>query len=111
MNFGQTCHAGTRIYVHEDVYDKFLSAYTSRMSQIKVGDNFAKDTQQGPQNSKMQYEKILSYIEIGKKEGATVHLGGKASPAGKDGGYYIEPTIFTDVKPDMKVSILSDETI
>lgn len=103
MNFGQTCHAGTRIYVHEEVYDKFLSAYTTRMSQIKVGDNFSADVQQGPQNSKMQYEKILGYIESGKKEGATVHLGGNASSAGKDGGYYIEPTIFTDVKPGMKV--------
>jgi aldehyde dehydrogenase (NAD+) len=102
MNFGQTCHAGTRIYVHEDVYDKFLSAYTARMSQIKVGDNFSPDTQQSPQNSKMQYEKILGYIESGKAEGATVHLGGNASSAAENGGYYIEPTIFTDVKPDRR---------
>lgn len=106
MNFGQTCHAGTRIYVHEDVYDKFLSAYTARMSQVKVGDNFSKDTHQGPQNSKMQYEKILKYIESGKKEGATVHLGGNVSKAGSGGGYFIEPTIFTDVTPDMQVCIL-----
>ena len=106
MNFGQTCHAGTRIYVHEDVYDSFLSAYTARMSKIKVGDNFSKDTDQGPQNSKIQYDKVLGYIESGKAEGAKVHLGGNSSPAGKDGGYYIEPTIFTDVKPDMKVCTL-----
>lgn len=103
MNFGQTCHAGTRIYVHEDVYDKFVEAYTARMKKIKVGDNFDPSVDQGPQNSKMQYEKILGYIEAGKKEGATVHLGGNVAQTGSDGGYYIEPTIFTNVKPEMKV--------
>ncbi len=103
MNHGQTCHAGTRIYVHEDVYDEFLSAYTARMSKVQVGDNFSESTHQGPQNSKMQYEKILGYIESGKSEGATVHLGGNISNSGVQGGYFIEPTIFTDVKPDMKV--------
>jgi aldehyde dehydrogenase (NAD+) len=103
MNFGQTCHAGTRIYVHEDVYDKFVEAYTARMARIKVGDNFDSTVDQGPQNSKMQYDKILGYIESGKSEGATVHLGGKAAKTGVQGGYYIEPTIFTNVKPDMKV--------
>lgn len=102
MNFGQTCHAGTRIYVHEDVYDKFVDAYTARMAKMKVGDNFDPSVDQGPQNSKMQYEKILGHIESGKQEGATVHLGGKPA-SGPEGGYYIEPTIFTNVKPEMKV--------
>lgn len=105
MNFGQTCHAGTRIYVHEDVHDQFVAAYTKRMSSLKVGDNFDESVDQGPQNSKMQYEKILGYIQSGKDEGATVSLGGKvAEVAGRGGkGYYIQPTIFTNVKPDMKV--------
>lgn len=101
MNFGQTCHAGTRIYVHEDVYDQFLEAYTTKMKSITVGDNFDKENAQGPQNSKMQYDKILGYIDAGKKEGATLHLGGNAKKQGK--GYFIEPTIFTNVKPDMKI--------
>lgn len=104
MNYGQTCHAGTRIYVHEDVYDKFIAAYTEKMSSIKVGDNFDRSVDQGPQNSKMQFDKILGYIEMGKEEGATCHLGGKVAKVGKEGGYYIEPTIFTDVKPDMTAS-------
>jgi aldehyde dehydrogenase (NAD+) len=103
MNFGQTCHAGTRIYVHEDVYDEFVDQFSQRMASLKVGDNFDPDTDQGPQNSKMQYEKILGYIESGKQDGATVHLGGKPAQCGLRGGYYIEPTIFTNVKPDMKV--------
>lgn len=103
MNFGQTCHAGTRIYVHENVYDDFLEKFTERMAKVKVGDNFDPKTDQGPQNSRMQYERILKYIESGKEEGATVQLGGNASTAGLEGGYYIEPTIFTNVRPEMKV--------
>ncbi|CAK4033512.1 Aldehyde dehydrogenase [Lecanosticta acicola] len=101
MNFGQTCHAGTRIYVHEDVYDKFLEAYTAKMKAITVGDNFDDKNSQGPQNSQVQFDKISSYLKLGKDEGATVHLGGNAKQT--DGGYYIEPTIFTDVQPDMKI--------
>lgn len=103
MNFGQTCHAGTRIYVHEDVYDEFVERYTARMSNIKVGDNFDPSVDQGPQNSRIQYEKILGYIEAGKQEGAMVHLGGAADAAAENGGYYIQPTIFTNVTPEMKV--------
>lgn len=100
MNFGQTCHAGTRIYVHEDIYDQFLERYTAKMKAITVGDNFG-DSAQGPQNSQMQYDKISSYLEQGKNEGATVHLGG--NPKKTDGGYFIEPTIFTNVTPQMKI--------
>ena len=100
MNSGQTCHAGTRIYVHEDIYDEFVVAFTARLKSIRIGDNFDDTVDQGPQNSKMQFEKILSYIESGKSEGATLHLGGK--PASEK-GYFIEPTIFTDVKPHMKI--------
>lgn len=102
MNFGQTCHAGTRIYVHEDVYDEFLEAYTAKMKAITVGDNQDKNNDQGPQNSKMQYEKILGYIDAGKSEGATLHLGGNKVQSA-NGGYFIQPTIFTDVKPHMKI--------
>ncbi|KAL4957588.1 aldehyde dehydrogenase domain-containing protein [Aspergillus filifer] len=102
MNFGQTCHAGTRIYVHEDVYDEFLAKFTQTMSQLNVGHPFDKSTNQGPQNSQMQYDKILGYIDSGIQEGATVHLGGKAIDKGS-GGYYIQPTIFTNVRPEMKI--------
>ena len=102
MNFGQTCHAGTRIYVHESIYERFLTAYTERMKSIKVGKPFEVGVDQGPMNSKMQYDKIRSYIESGINEGATVHLGGK--PSENQQGYHIQPTIFTNVKPNMKVS-------
>lgn len=107
MNYGQTCHAGTRIYVHEDVHDRFVDACAARMGSLKVGDNFDPSVDQGPQNSQMQYDKTLGYIQSGRDEGATVRLGGKVAQVdGQDGGYYIEPTIFTDVKPDMKVSLV-----
>ncbi|CAK7202674.1 hypothetical protein SEUCBS139899_005400 [Sporothrix eucalyptigena] len=104
MNFGQTCHAGTRLYVHADVYDAFLEKFTARMAALKVGDNFDKSVDQGPVNSKMQYDKILGYIESGRQEGATVHLGGEAAKTSSGSGYYVEPTIFTNVKPDMTIS-------
>ncbi len=70
------------------------------MSQNKIGGQFEPGVNHGPANSKMQYEKVLSYIEEGVKEGATLHYGGK--PVGEN-GYFIGPTIFTDVKPSMKV--------
>ncbi|CAH0028731.1 unnamed protein product, partial [Clonostachys rhizophaga] len=79
--------------------DEFQILKTSRhfrMSKLKVGDNFDSTTDQGPQNSMM-------HIESGKQEGATVHLGGRVSKTGQSGGYYIEPTIFTNVKPGMKI--------
>lgn len=91
MNYGQTCHAGTRIYVHEDIYDEFLSAYTEKMKKIRVGDNFGEKTDQGPHNSKVQYDKIMQYIEQGKKEGATLHMGGD-SGGGKN-GYYVNVSV------------------
>ena len=102
MNYGQTCHAGTRIYVHEDIYDRFTELFTARMKEVTVGDNFDDNTDQGLQNSKLQHDKIIGYLEAGRKEGATVALGGKAHEAA-GGGYFIQPTIFTNVTPEMKI--------
>ena len=103
-NYGQTCHAGTRIYVHEDIYDKFCELFTARLKKVKVGDNFDSSTDQGPQNSKIQHDKIKSYLDIGKQEGATVALGGEAhGDADGSNGYWIQPTIFTNVKPSMRI--------
>ncbi|KAL5340968.1 Aldehyde/histidinol dehydrogenase [Aspergillus crustosus] len=93
---------GTRVYVHEDIYDEFLARFTKTMSELTVGHPFNKETTQGPQNNQMQYDKILGYIESGIEEGATLHLGGKGVNKGT-GGYYIQPTIFTDVTPEMKI--------
>lgn len=70
------------------------------LQQSRVGDNFDEATDQGPQNSKLQFDRIVNYIESGKREGATLHLGGKCL---FQKGYRIEPTIFTNVKPNMKI--------
>ncbi|KEZ38593.1 Aldehyde dehydrogenase [Scedosporium apiospermum] len=100
FNHGQCCCAGSRIYVQEGIYDKFLAAFKKRAAENKVGDPFDEETFQGPQVSKVQYDRIMGYIESGKKEGATLETGG-----GRHGskGYFIQPTIFSNVRPDMKI--------
>lgn len=99
-NHGQCCCAGSRIFVQAGIYDEFLKKFTEKAKSIKVGDPFHKATSQGPQVSQIQFDRIMGYIESGKKEGATIHLGGER--VGKE-GYFIEPTIFTDTKPEMKI--------
>ncbi|KAH6676124.1 aldehyde dehydrogenase [Plectosphaerella plurivora] len=99
-NHGQCCCAGTRIYVQEGIYDKFLEAFKKRAEQNKVGDPFHPETFQGPQVSQLQFDRIMGYIDAGKAEGATVETGGGRHG---DKGYFIQPTIFSNVKPEMKI--------
>ncbi|KAJ7087922.1 aldehyde dehydrogenase [Mycena belliarum] len=99
-NHGQACCAGSRIFVQEGIYDKFLAEFTKKTASINVGDPFAPGVDQGPQVSQLQYDRIMGYIESGKSEGATVHLGGERH--GTE-GYFIKPTIFTDTTPEMKI--------
>ncbi|KAL9102138.1 MAG: hypothetical protein Q9163_002669 [Psora crenata] len=99
-NHGQSCCAGSRIYVQEGIYDKFLEAFKKRAAANKVGDPFAPDTFQGPQVSQLQYDRIMGYIDAGKKEGAKVEIGGERH--GNE-GYFIQPTIFSGVSEDMKI--------
>ncbi|KAI9722060.1 MAG: Aldehyde dehydrogenase [Candelaria pacifica] len=100
FNHGQCCCAGSRIYVQEGIYDKFVERFKERAAANKVGDPFAQDTFQGPQVSQLQYDRIMSYIDEGKKEGAKVEIGGERH--GKE-GYFIQPTIFSNVSEDMKI--------
>jgi aldehyde dehydrogenase (NAD+) len=99
-NHGQCCCAGTRIFVHEDIYDKFLEAFKKRALANKVGDPFLDETFQGPQVSQLQYDRIMGYIKAGKEEGATIEIGGERHG---DKGYFIQPTIFSNVRNDMKI--------
>lgn len=101
FNMGQCCCAGTRVYVHEKIYDKFIEKSAARTKQRVVGNPFDSNTEQGPQIDEEQMIKILGYIESGKKEGASLVTGGKRV-GGK--GYFIEPTIFSDVKDDMTIA-------
>ncbi|KAI6040401.1 aldehyde dehydrogenase [Pisolithus marmoratus] len=100
FNQGQCCIAGSRIFVQEGIYDEFLKRFTEKSRSIKIGDPFAADTFQGPQVSKIQYDRIMEYIESGKKDGAKVHIGGERH--GSE-GYFIQPTIFLDTNPDMRI--------
>lgn len=100
FNHGQCCCAGSRIYVQSGIYDKFVERFKARALANKVGDPFAADTFQGPQVSQLQYDRIMGYIQEGKKAGATVVTGGERHG---DKGYFIKPTIFSDVTADMKI--------
>ncbi|KAJ7606683.1 aldehyde dehydrogenase domain-containing protein [Roridomyces roridus] len=99
-NHGQACCAGSRIFVQAGIYDEFLKRFTAKAQSIQVGDPFAPGIDQGPQVSQIQYDRIMSYIDSGKQEGATVHTGGERH--GTE-GFFIKPTIFTDVTPEMKI--------
>jgi len=100
FNHGQCCCAGSRVYVQEGIYDKFMEAFKARAQKNKVGDPFAADTFQGPQVSQVQYDRIMNYIKIGKEEGAKVEIGGERVG---DKGYFIQPTIFSNVSSNMKI--------
>ncbi|KAI9790929.1 MAG: aldehyde dehydrogenase (NAD(P)(+)) ald5 [Peltula sp. TS41687] len=100
FNHGQCCTAGSRVYVQEGIYDKFVERFKERAQANKLGDPFAQDTFQGPQVSQVQFDRIMSYIDEGKKAGAKVEIGGDRH--GKE-GYFIQPTIFSQVSDDMKI--------
>ncbi|MEA3030107.1 MAG: phenylacetaldehyde dehydrogenase [Sphingomonadales bacterium] len=99
-NSGQVCIAGSRLFAHKDIFDSLIEAVASNAAQWKVGPSLAPDTRMGPLVSTEQHERVLSYIEQGRKAGATVLHGGDA-PGGD--GYFVNPTILVDVKPDMAV--------
>lgn len=101
FNHGQCCCAGSRLLVQEGIYDKFIARFKERAAKNQLGNPFEADTFQGPQVSQLQFDRIMEYISHGKKEGATVAVGGERH--GTE-GYFIQPTVFTDVTPDMKIA-------
>jgi aldehyde dehydrogenase (NAD+) len=101
LNQGQCCIAGSRLFVHEKIYDEFVARSVEASKKRKVGDPFANDTDQGPQVDNDQFKKILGYIEAGKKEGAKLLTGGKRVG---NKGFFVEPTVFSDVKDDMTIA-------
>lgn len=106
FNQGQVCCAGSRLFVEEKVKEEFLGRLKERASRINVGDPMDKSTQMGPQVSEEQLSRIKSYVDIAQKEGATMLAGGE-SPALEGAfqkGYFFQPTIFSDVKNQMRVA-------
>ncbi|XP_031345333.1 retinal dehydrogenase 1-like [Photinus pyralis] len=100
-NHGQNCCAGSRTYVQAGIYDEFVKKAAEKAKRTKVGDPFAEDTVQGPQVNQEMLDKVLRLIESGKKEGAHLQTGGCRK--GNE-GYFVEPTVFSDVKDDMTIA-------
>jgi len=100
-NHGQNCCAGSRTFVHEDIYDEFVSKATEQALQRTVGDPYESSTMQGPQIDEAQYKKILRLIDTGKQEGATLSCGGSKHG---DTGYFVQPTVFSNVTDNMTIA-------
>ncbi len=101
FNHGQCCCAGSRLYAHKKIFDKVLEGVTAEAKKIKVGPGLDPSTNMGPLVSDEQFRRVTGYIDSGVKEGAKMVTGGK-KPGG-NGGYFVEPTVFTNTKPNMKV--------
>eukprot|EP00922_Rhytidocystis_sp_ex-Travisia-forbesii_P054078 GHVS01080227.1.p1 GENE.GHVS01080227.1~~GHVS01080227.1.p1 ORF type:complete len:556 (+),score=73.11 GHVS01080227.1:75-1670(+) len=100
FNMGQCCIASSRIFVQESVYDKFVEKCVVRAKQANMSSPNDMNCTHGPQVDKIQFDKIMGFIEIGKKEGAKCQTGGQKKQ-GK--GFYVEPTVFSEVKDEMKI--------
>ncbi|MEX0642532.1 MAG: aldehyde dehydrogenase family protein [Pirellulales bacterium] len=101
FNQGQCCCAGSRLYVEERVHDEVIDRVKDKNKDRKVGDPFDPETQQGPQVDQAQFDKILKYVDIGKKDGASCVTGGKRVGTK---GYFVEPTLFTGVTDNMRIA-------
>ncbi len=102
---GQVCIAGSRLFLHKDIKDRFLDALVERIKSVKVGDTFDESTQMGPLVSREQLDRVLNYIDIGKQEGAELLVGGeRIEENGLGDGYYVEPTVFTGVDNKMRIA-------
>ena len=102
---GQTCVAGSRALIHRSIHDEFVERFLKIASTARMGDPLEETTQVGPITTQPQYQKVLSYIDIAKQQGAKCVLGG--GPAQRPelgGGWFVEPTVFTGVKPDMRIA-------
>ncbi|RDK07202.1 aldehyde dehydrogenase family protein [Cupriavidus lacunae] len=108
MNFlwqGQSCGSTSRLLVHDSIYDQFVEAVAARVARIRLGDPQSAETDMGAINSQAQYQRVLDYVEIARRDGARLVTGGKR-PAGEPfkRGYWIEPTVFADVTPQMRIA-------
>jgi aldehyde dehydrogenase (NAD+) len=101
LNQGQCCCAGSRLFVEDRIHGEFVDRVVAQSKARRVGDPFDPATQQGPQVDKAQFDKIMGYIATGKAEGATCAAGGKRVG---DRGFFIEPTVFTNVKDEMTIA-------
>jgi acyl-CoA reductase-like NAD-dependent aldehyde dehydrogenase len=105
FNKGEVCYAGSRVFVHKTVREELLDKVKRLFAKVRQGDPTDPETRLGAQSSKMQYDQILKYIEIGKGEGATPIIGGgPATIAGFESGLFIQPTLFENVRNNMRIA-------
>jgi betaine-aldehyde dehydrogenase len=102
LNQGQMCTAMSRIFIEDDIYDKFIEKFLDRVKRIRLGDGLNYQTQMGPLISYAQRKKVLSYVEKAKQEGAKLLYGGKV-PDNLKKGFFFEPTVFCEVEPHMSI--------
>ncbi len=102
---GQVCSNGTRVFVHRKLHDRFVERLVERTKSIRIGDPLDPETQMGPLISAAQHQKVLDYIRVGREEGASLaHGGAVPSLQGFERGFFVEPTIFTDVRDEMRIA-------
>ncbi|TPI40652.1 betaine-aldehyde dehydrogenase [Mesorhizobium sp. B3-1-6] len=102
---GQICSNGTRVFVQRGLHDRFVERLVERTKKIRIGDPLDPETQMGPLVNRAQQDKVVSYIEAGKQEGASLACGGNVpSLQGFDGGFFIEPTVFSGVTDTMRIA-------
>jgi len=104
FNQGQVCTAGSRLFVHTSVYDQVVSGLTDAASKMKLGQGIDPATELGPVVSQEQLERVTSYIEIGRREGATPTAGGERATGDLAQGYFVQPTVFDQVRDDMTIA-------
>jgi len=103
FNQGEVCCAGTRLFVEQKMHDEFAHTLAKHASSMKVGNGLDPETRIGPLVSQEQYERVTGYLEVGKKEGAKPITGGEPAK-GLGRGYFVQPTVFTGVKNDMRIA-------
>jgi len=104
FNQGQVCCAGSRTFIHESIYDEVIERMADYASKVKVGHGMSESTEMGPLVSEEQYNRVHGYIKAGTAEGAKVSAGGQGYQDGDlSKGYFCQPTVFTDIKNDMKI--------
>ncbi len=104
-NKGEVCSAGSRLLLHQDIHDQFLDKLVEKARAMRVGDPLDPKTEMGAQISKTQLDRILGYIQSGKEQGAKLLCGGERDTEGeKAKGFFMKPTVFADVKPEMKIA-------
>jgi len=103
-NTGQVCNAGSRLFVEDKIFDEFIEKVANFSRSLRVGPGIDPNTQIGPIASKRQMERVLGYLDIGREEGAELKTGGqRASGDALDNGYFVEPTVFANVRDDMRI--------